>query len=33
MLTEEVSLWPQGGLDGMVFQDRLLPIVKEPCKL
>jgi hypothetical protein len=31
--TEEVSLWPQAGPEGMVCQDGLLPVVTELCTL
>jgi hypothetical protein len=31
--TEEVSLWPQAGSEGMVCQDGLLPVVTELCML
>jgi hypothetical protein len=31
--TEEVSLWPQAGSEGMVCQDGLLPVVTELCTL
>jgi hypothetical protein len=33
LLTEEVSLWPQSGSEGMVCQDGLLPVVTELCTL
>jgi hypothetical protein len=31
--TEEVSLWPQAGPEGMVCQDGLLPVVTKLCML
>jgi hypothetical protein len=31
--TEEVTLWPQVGSEGMVCQDGFLPIVTELCML